>query len=36
VPLDRPRDRNSSEFSKIRKEIYDEFFTQPFNEEEKA
>jgi sulfonate transport system ATP-binding protein len=26
VVLDRPRDRNSVEFSKIRKEIYDEFF----------
>lgn len=28
VPLGRPRDRNGAEFSKIRKEIYDEFFTQ--------
>lgn len=26
VPFSRPRDRNSAEFSKIRKEIYDEFF----------
>jgi hypothetical protein len=26
VALDRPRDRNSIEFSELRKEIYDEFF----------
>lgn len=28
VVLDRPRDRNSVEFSKLRKEIYDEFFSK--------
>ena len=28
VPLARPRDRNSLKFSKIRKEIYDEFFSK--------
>jgi sulfonate transport system ATP-binding protein len=28
VTLDRPRDRNSVEFSKLRKEIYDEFFSK--------
>jgi sulfonate transport system ATP-binding protein len=28
VALDRPRDRNSAEFSRIKKEIYDEFFTK--------
>jgi len=28
VTLDRPRDRNSLEFSKTRKEIYDEFFVK--------
>ena len=35
IPLNRPRDRNSLEFSKLRKEIYDEFFTQPLNGKEK-
>jgi sulfonate transport system ATP-binding protein len=32
VPLSRPRDRNSLKFSKIRKEIYDEFFSKKITE----